>query len=108
VRVVILRLKRTHSIDATVLTVLESFLDAMNKTDKHVILCGISGPMSDKLNNFGLTKKIGHDNIFMQRFGVFQSAQQALLRAKELVGSSVDVEGLRQEKDELENWSYQI
>ncbi|MEO0587224.1 MAG: SulP family inorganic anion transporter, partial [Planctomycetota bacterium] len=41
VRVVVLRLKRTHSIDATVMGVFEQFTQAMQARGGHVVLCGV-------------------------------------------------------------------
>src|SRR5205085_10434628 len=41
VRVAIIRLKRAHSIDATVLHVMEKFAQEMHEHDGHVILCGV-------------------------------------------------------------------
>ena len=41
VRVAIFRLKRTHSIDSTVMNVLERFIRDMHEHDRHVLLCGV-------------------------------------------------------------------
>ncbi len=94
VRVVILRLKRTHLVDATVLGVLDSFALAMQERGGHVVLCGVSEPMQRVMAGFGLTQTIGEDNIFAQRFGVFASAKAAVRRARELVGHSIDIDDL--------------
>lgn len=107
VRVVILRLKRTHSIDATVLGVLERFVEDMQRQDKHVLLCGVKPELMDRLSRYGLVARIGEKNVFEASFGVFTSAKQALRRAKELIGSSLDTEGIG-DLDETEGWAYQI
>ena len=107
VRVVILRLKRTHSIDATVLQAIEEFVQTMNDRGGHVILCGVKPELMEKLTAFGLVKIIGEKNVFATGFGVFASAKRALRRAQELIGASVDLEGLDRE-DETEGWAYQI
>lgn len=93
-RVVILRLKRTHYIDTTVLGVFDQFVRNMAARDRHVILCGLRPELTQKLKSFGLVDAIGPHNVFETGFGVFGSAKQAFARAKELVGSSFDVAGL--------------
>ena len=93
-RVVILRLKRTHYIDTTVLGVFDQFVRNMADRDRYVILCGLRPDLTQKLKSFGLVELIGPHNIFETGFGVFGSAKQAFGRAKELVGSSFDVAGL--------------
>jgi len=99
VRVVVLRLKRTHSIDATVMGVLESFTEAMQARGGHVVLCGLKEQTLAKLEAFGLVARIGKANVFATTYGVFQSARRALERARELVGATVDIEGLLDEEE---------
>ena len=86
-KVVILRLKRTHSIDATVLSVLECFARGMHERNGHVILCGLRPELLDKLRAYGLIDLLGKENIFETGGGVWTSAKMALQRARELVGS---------------------
>jgi len=107
VRVVILRLKRTHSIDATVLGVLERFARQMQQRGKHVVFCGIRPDLMHRLERFGLVAVIGPDNVFETSYGIFTSAKAALHRAKQLIHESIDEEGLPDE-DETDNWAYQI
>lgn len=108
VRCIILRLKRTHWIDTTVLTALEQFVQQMNERGKHVILCGLREELIERMRSFGLTQQIGEDNIFESSYGVFTSAKRAIQRAKFLVGSSIDVDILADVDDEMEGWAYQI
>ena len=107
VRVVILRLKRLHSIDVTVLEVLERFTQQMQERGGQVILCGIRTDVMDVLRRFGLVDLIGRDNVFYTGFGVFDSAKRALRRARELVGSSIDIDAIPTD-DEAEEFFYQI
>lgn len=93
-RVVILRLKRTHYIDTTVLSVFDQFAREMAAHNRHVILCGLQGELKQKLKAFGLIDVIGEHNIFETGFGVFGSAKMAFRRAKELLGSSFDAAGI--------------
>jgi len=100
VRVIILRLKRTHMIDATVLTVLEQFAANMRERDRYLLLCGVRPELHDKLRAFGLSRAIGEENIFETQFGVFSSAKAALRRARDLVGQSIDADELLAETAE--------
>lgn len=107
-RIAILRLKRTHLIDATVMSVLERFAREMQSRGGHVLLCGVRPEMLDQFERFGLSEAIGRDNIFAAGFGVFTSAKRALSRARELAGGSLDVEGLELEDDPREAIDFQI
>ena len=101
-RVVILRLKRTHYIDTTVLGVFDQFVRRMLACDRHVILCGLRPELKDKLQSFGLVAALGPHNVFETGFGVFGSAKLAFQRARELLGSSFDAAGLDEDR-EMEN-----
>lgn len=107
VRVFVIRLKRTHSIDATVLSVVERFVDQVQRRGGHVILCGIKPELLEDIRAFGLAAKIGENNVFETGFGIFTSAKRALARARQLLGSSLDMEGMG-ELEETEGWAYQI
>jgi len=107
VRVVVLRLKRTHSIDATVLGVFENFARQMQQKSAHVILCGVKPQLMDTLQRYGRITLLGEKNVLETGFGVFTSAKRALQRAKELVGRSIDTEGF-DVVDEMEEWAYEI
>lgn len=89
-RVVIFRLKRTHSIDVTVLGVLEDFVKRMQSVGRHVVLCGLRPELMQKLRAYGLVETLGRENVFPTGGGAFDSAKKALLRARHLVGSSID------------------
>ena len=102
-RVVILRLKRTHYIDTTVLSVFDQFARKMAARDRHVILCGLQDELKHKLRSFGLIDIIGEHNVFETGFGVFGSAKLAYRRARDLLGSSFDITGLDAD-DDTDNW----
>lgn len=90
VRVVILRLKYTLSIDSTVLHVLEQFVREMKNSHRYVVVCGIRPELMQTLVAYGLADLIGRDSLFETTEGVFQGAKKAIKRAQELVGRSVD------------------
>ena len=104
VRVVILRLKRTHSIDATVLGVLERFAAGMRQRQGYVILCGVKPELMSVLRHYGLIEQLGRENVFETGGGIFTSAKQALHRARVLVGRSIDTFGIPTDEPEEPNY----
>lgn len=106
-KIIIMRLKRTHSIDATVMLVLERFTRELQRRGGHVILCGVREGIMLHLLNFGLLEVIGRPNVFEASFGVFTSAKRAIERARVLAADSLDVSGLDL-GDETEAWAYEI
>jgi SulP family sulfate permease len=106
VRVVILRLKRTHSIDATCLHVLEQFARQMRERNGYVILCGVRTELMDVLKGYGLVQLLGRENVFSSGSGVFESAKQALQRARKLVQTSIDTRPIEAEMEH--ELSYEI
>jgi sulfate permease, SulP family len=107
-RVVVFRLRRTHSIDSTALHVFEQFVRDMQAKAGHVILCGVKPQLTPVLKNFGLIQLIGKENFFETGFGVFASAKAALRRAKQIVGASIDTRHLDLEESPEEAWTYDI
>jgi len=105
-RVIILRLKRTHSIDATVLHVLETFARDTRAAGGYVLLAGVKPDLMQTLRNYGLLGVLGRENVFEATAGVFTSAKRALQRARELVGTSIDATGVNAEESEA--WAYEI
>lgn len=105
--VVILRLRRTHSMDSSVMQVLEQFALQLRERGGHVILCGVRPDLIRIMRGYGLLKIIGEENVFEAGLGNFSSAKRALQRARELVGSSIDIRGL-DIADDSEHWGYEI
>ena len=104
VRVVILRLKRTHSIDATVLGVLERFVAGMRRREGYVLVCGVKPELMSVLRHYGLIGQLGRENVFETGGGIFNSAKQALQRARVLVGRSIDTFGIPTDEPEEPNY----
>jgi len=88
VKAVVVRLKRTHVIDATVMTVLERFIHDMHERGGHVVLCGLQPRMLAALTGFGLVEQLGADKVFETRQGIFESTTRALARANALIGNA--------------------
>lgn len=93
-RVVILRLKRTHLVDATIMHVIEQFNRRMRQNERHLILCGLRPRMYDRMREYGLVADLGSDNVFVSDGEPFRSAKLAVERARVLVApESERVEG---------------
>lgn len=109
-RVAILRLKRTHSIDSTVLHELERFIIEMQQRDRHVLVCGLRADLMKVLAQYGLIERLGKENVFRTGEGVFASVRKALDRARHLVGSSIDATGIdmEEERDDAGPFAYEI
>lgn len=99
---VILRLKRTHSMDATVLNVLEQFAVQLQRRGGHLILCGVRPELMKVLSDFGLVALIGRDNVFEADIGVYTSAKRAIERAHQLVDRADT------DRAPAADWSYSI
>lgn len=99
VRVVILRLKRCHSIDGTVLDVLERFALDMRRHNGWLMLCGVRPEVMRTIEGYGLTQVVGRENIFPAERGVFVGAKKALDRARTLLGASIDMSELQEEEE---------
>jgi sulfate permease, SulP family len=96
-RVVVLRLKRCHSIDATVLHVLESTAKDLAMRDGQLILCGVREEVLRGIRAYGLDQTIGAENLFASDSDIFASSRRALRRAEKLAReqsqSSIDTAG---------------
>jgi len=107
VRVVVFRLRRTHSIDSSALYVLEEFARNLQARGGQVILCGVRTELTPVLRQFGLLKLIGAENYFESSFGIFASAKLAIHRARQIIGTSIDTASLDADL-ENEPWAYEI
>ena len=86
---------------------LEQFARDMQARSGHLILCGVRPQLTPVLRHFGLIELIGKENYFETTFGMFASAKSALKRARQLIGSSIDVTSIK-DKLEDEPWVYEI
>jgi SulP family sulfate permease len=92
VQVVVLRLKRTQMVDASILLALEEFAHAMQRQGRHVLLCGIQPELLAAMRRFGIVTLVGEENVFESGPGVFSSARRALERAEQIVGTAVEAD----------------
>lgn len=100
VEVVVIRLKRTLSIDSTILATLEHFADSLRRAGGHMILCGVQPDVARRLRAYGIVDLIGEDCVFEATPGVFESARRALARARELTQEDVDPGDWARDPDE--------
>ncbi len=107
VRVAIFRMKRTHSVDSTVMHVMERFIRDMHEHDRHVIFCGVRYETLQVFKSYGLIGLLGKENVFETGQGVFVSVKQAIERARKLVNDSIDATGIDID-DEGEEFVYEI
>ena len=88
VQVLILRLKRTHMVDATVMHTLEAFARQMRDEGRHLILCGLRPRMRERMQAFGLGDAVGNDNLIASGDHPFDAARAAVKRAHALVDAA--------------------
>jgi len=87
-RVVILRLTRTFSMDASVLDAIYDFVEKMKHRNGHVVFCGLQAPVREMLDEYGIVRFVGEDNVFLRGSKVLHSSRQALQRARALLVES--------------------
>ena len=71
----------------------------MQERGGHVILCGVRPELMRLLKNYGLIDVLGRDNVFETKGGIFESAKQALARARVLSSASIDTRPLEAEME---------
>jgi SulP family sulfate permease len=88
-RVVILRLKNAHHLDATSVMALAELIKYLRETDRHLAISGASRDVFRVCRNSGLLDLLGRDNFFMASVGNPNlSTRNALRRAAELIGKA--------------------
>ena len=92
-KAVILRLKRTHLVDATVMHVVEQFARQLREGNRHLVLCGLRQRMYDRMAAYGLVNDLGPENVLISGDEPFRSAKAAVERARTLVAGSAVQEG---------------
>jgi SulP family sulfate permease len=93
IRVIILRLKNAHNLDATGALALRDFARQTKKRGVHLLVSGATPPILRVLRRVGLVDEIGNANVFRYTpANVTLSTRNALRRAQELLGQqSADI-----------------
>ena len=86
-KVLILRVKSAYCLDATSIMGLMQFAEKMKKTDKLLVVSGVTGEVERLFRRSGLDKVVGKENIFFSDVAVLKSTKKALHRALEYVNS---------------------
>jgi SulP family sulfate permease len=85
IRVFILRMKNARHLDASTVMALDSLLDYLSQTGRHLLISGCSPDVVRVLRNSGLLRRLGQANIFPADPNPTLSTRRALLRARELL-----------------------
>ena len=91
IRVFILRMKNARHLDASTVMALDSFHDYLEETKRHLIISGFSQDVLRVLENSGLAKHIGEENIFPGETNPTMATKRALERASQLLHGKADV-----------------
>jgi len=85
-RVLVLKLRNAHHLDATSVLALEELLDYLKEKNCHVLICEIKRDVLKIFRNSGLLARLNRKNLFMDSpSNPTLSAAKAIKRAKELV-----------------------
>lgn len=88
-RVIILRMKNAHHLDATSVMALEDLIDFLREKNRHLIVSGLTKEVYRVLKQSGISEVIGRENIFFYTSkNPNLSTRNALIRAQELLGTS--------------------
>lgn len=91
-RVIILRLRNAHNLDATCAMAIDQLVRFAREKDRAVIISGAHPEVVKVFRNSGLLPEIGLDNIFREDpENPTLSTSLALRRARQLIGSSAEV-----------------
>jgi SulP family sulfate permease len=92
IRVFILRMKNARHLDASTVMAMENLHDYLAETGRFLLISGSNPEVTRVLENSGLLRQIGTENIFPGESNPTVSTSKALKRAKELVpGDSPDL-----------------
>jgi SulP family sulfate permease len=91
-KVIILRLRNAHNLDATCAMAMEQLVRFAREKGRHVLVCGAHPEVVELFRNSGLLQTIGSENVFCEDpENPTRSNSEALKRARDLVGTHLDV-----------------
>ncbi len=91
IRVFILRMKNARHLDASTVMAMEALHDYLRQTGRHLLISGCSADVSRVLNNSGLLKAFGEENVFPAETNPTLATRKALLRAKQLLPGRAEI-----------------
>ena len=87
-KIIILRMKNAHRLDATSVMALEELIVFMRSIGRDLIISGATKDVYKVLRNSGLVQVLGRDNIYMGSLkNPNRSTRNALKRAQEILGT---------------------
>jgi sulfate permease, SulP family len=88
-RVIILRLKNAHHLDATSVMALDELVRVLRSKGRHVLISGVMKDIYRVLRNAGMIEVIGKDNLFpASPSNPNVATRNALRRAQQLLGTT--------------------
>jgi sulfate permease, SulP family len=86
-KILVLRLKNAHNLDATCVLALEELINYMQEKERHLIISGVRPKIYRTLEGSGMVKRVGVENVFREDPDnpTFSTAQ-AMRRAKQILG----------------------
>lgn len=91
IKVFILRMKNARHLDASTVMALDSFHDYLEETNRHLLISGCSRDVLKVLENSGLAKHLGEENLFPGETNPTMATKRALERASLLLHGKADV-----------------
>jgi len=86
VRVLVVRIKRCHDLDATSALVFAEAAERLARTDRHLLLVGMRPRAMEVLEASGSAGRVGREALFPTQPGWFVAMGQALAEALEIAG----------------------
>lgn len=100
-KVIILRLRNAHHLDATCAQAIEQLVTIAREKDRHVLISGAHPEVVRVFRNSGLTAYLGPENIFREDpDNPNLSTTYALKRARQLAGEELEIRLFVSDKDE--------
>ncbi|OGN61296.1 MAG: hypothetical protein A3F40_01845, partial [Chlamydiae bacterium RIFCSPHIGHO2_12_FULL_27_8] len=85
-KVVILRLKNVYYLDASMCLAILKLHDLLKKTERHLLICGVTDEVNEIFERTKIIKALGKDKIFLtSEDKPFFSTKSAFTKAKELI-----------------------
>jgi SulP family sulfate permease len=84
-KIIIIRMKRTHGLDATAQETLSEFARAFRESGGRLMLCGLRSDMLRRIENSQMEEAVGKENLFPMGETNFGSVQKAVEHARALL-----------------------
>lgn len=87
--VIILRLRRIHSIDTSAAGALRTFITTLQSQNRHLLLAGLRPSLQTDLTDHGILQLLPEGHAFPSTGLLFGSLRQAVRQAEKLTGASL-------------------